>query len=445
MELVLQAAQLIGLFLTCGTNIWLSNVATHDMKVLIVSPVPTDPIIAGNRSRVAALFTALVGLGYEVTFAYVPYETADYEQMRTRLGDRFHVLQAKPPPFPNFARRLERKIGRIFDLKSAHSWKVDEWFDESLIPQILQLHAKESFESILIEYVFLSKLAAHLSPSVRTIIDTHDLMGDRHKRYLDAGMTPTWFATTRSEEISALNRAKAVLAIQQEEADYLRQSVSAEVFCVGHLLNFDIRPVPDPGGSRILFVGSANPINAHALEWFLYSVFPRIQREVPNSELAVVGEVGHARGWPGHVLLLGKQHSLADTFSQATIVINPVQFGTGLPVKTVEALGYGKPVVATPAGVRGLETHFHQAVALAESPTAFAERVVELLKSKQARSVMALHAISAAREWQQHQLTMLNCAVTGQPVPRQVEGNVPPKMPTISIGSAQKTNQSECA
>ena len=50
--------------------------------------------------------------------------------------------------------------------------------------------------------------------------------------------------------------------------------------------------------SRILFVGSANPINVQALEWILGAVFPHIQKKRADSELVVAGEVGRVRRWP---------------------------------------------------------------------------------------------------------------------------------------------------
>jgi glycosyltransferase involved in cell wall biosynthesis len=64
---------------------------------------------------------------------------------------------------------------------------------------------------------------------------------------------------------------------------------------------------------------------------------------------------GRVRRWPNWVSLLGNQDSLVDTYARAAVVINPVKFGTGLPVKTIEALSYGKPIVATSAGGRDLE------------------------------------------------------------------------------------------
>lgn len=383
------------------------------MKVLIVSPVPTDPPVAGNRARVAALFTALVHLGHDVTFAYVPYETADYDKMTQRLGDRLLILHSAAPPFERVAARLRRKVKRKFGFESAHLWKVDEWFDESLLPQIRQLQERECFQVVLIEYVYLSKLACGLPTSVRTIIDIHDLMGDRHKQYLNAGMQPTWFATKPAEEISALNRADAIIAIQQEEAEYLRRTVSSEVFIVGHLFGLDVNPLPDPAGARILFVGSSNSINVQGLEWFVGSVFPKIRKQMPNSELAIAGPVGHERSWPDGITVLGNLNSLAEAYADATLVINPVRFGTGAPVKTIEALSYGKPVVATPAGVRGLGADFQRAISIVENPDAFAERVLELLENKAERSAMSHHAIAAAGLWQRRQLTTLHVAITG--------------------------------
>jgi glycosyltransferase involved in cell wall biosynthesis len=385
------------------------------MKVLIVSPIPTDPPIAGNRARVAAIFTALVRSGHEVIFAYVPYDPADYDKMRERLGGRLRVLHAAAPPFKSFSSRLRGRIKRAFGLKSGYLLRVDEWFDEGLLPQIQHLHEKECFEAVLIEYVYLSKLACGLPASVRTIIDTHDIMGDRHKQYFTAGMQPTWFATKRAEEISALNRVKAVIAIQQQEANYFRQNVSSEVFCVGHILDPDFGPLPDPGGARILFVGSINTINLHGVKWFLEQVFPRIQKRRPDVELALAGAVGGERTWPNGTLVLGPQQSLAAVYAAATLVINPVQFGTGLAIKTVEALSYGKPVVATPAGARGLDIDFRGALCLAETPDAFAEQVLELLENVGKRSAMAHQAIAASHQWQHRQVSVLNAAITGQP------------------------------
>jgi len=222
------------------------------MKVLIVSFVMAYPVTTGNGARIASLTSALESLGHDIVFAYVPYYPSDYTSddcylMKGRLGSKLRILRAGSPPFPRLIHRIQRKIARVFGSKSAYRWSVDEWFDDGLVSQVQKLHADEHFDAVLIEYVLLSKLATALPGSVRTIIDAHDVMGDRHIRFLQTGLMPGWFTTSPTREISALNRANAVIAIQEEEASYFRQNLSADVFCVGHLFGPEVSPLPDPG------------------------------------------------------------------------------------------------------------------------------------------------------------------------------------------------------
>jgi polysaccharide biosynthesis protein PslH len=384
------------------------------MKLLMVSPVPTDPLTAGNRARVSVLLALLTRLGHDVSFAYVPYEPADHNAMQNRLGKRLRVLESGAPPFPTFSGGVKRKLSRVLRLTSAHRWDVDEWFDDRLLSQVEDLEKVEHFDSVLIEYVFLSKLVDAFSERTRTIIDTQDLMGDRHKLYVKAGLAPAWFATPPQQEIKALNRANAVIAIQPHEEQYLKNKTSAEVFCVGHIGALDLQPMPDPGGTRILFVGSDNPINLHALQWFTDSVLPDITRKIPTCHLALAGRISYQRTWPAGTLILGTPSDLRPAYAGATLVINPVLFGTGLPIKTVEALTYGRPLVATPAGLRGLSSEFAGAVSVAESAEEFAEKVIELLKSQKARTRLTHNATSVLRQWQSRQVANLEAAIGGK-------------------------------
>ena len=162
-----------------------------------------------------------------------------------------------------------------------------------------------------------------------------------------------------------------------------------------------------------LFVGSANPINIRGLEWFLQSAFPEIRARIPGCELAIAGAASEGRAWLNAVLALRRIESLTPVCAAATVVINPVTFGTGLPVKTIEALSYGRPLVATAAGVRGLGSQFAGAFLVAENAGEFARLVVELLENKAARARLSENALAAVHSWRLQQLTALDAAVRG--------------------------------
>jgi polysaccharide biosynthesis protein PslH len=383
------------------------------MKLLVVSPVPTDPQTAGNRARVSSLMTMLEALGHDVYFAYAPYEPGEYKAMEKRLGTRFRALRSKGPPNTRIMGRAKRKVLRLLRLRQPYLWQVDEWFDDGLLAQVADLHRRERFEAVLVEYVFLSKIIKAFPDSVRTIIDAQDLMANRHQVYLSHGMTPAWFATTPKQEISSLGRAHAVIAIQEEEARYLRGQLTNEVFCVGHIDAPVADIAPDPDNNKILFIGSENPINIHGLDWFARLAWPEIRRQVPNCELVIAGRAGTARAWPEGVSVLGEVRSLAGMYAEATVVINPVQFGTGLPIKTIEALNYGKPLVTTSAGARGLGAEFATALLVEAEAGLFAQRVVHLLKNKDARAALVRNGRETAHSWRLQQLASLDNAVRG--------------------------------
>ena len=52
---------------------------------------------------------------------------------------------------------------------------------------------------------------------------------------------------------------------------------------------------------------------------------------------------------------LGRVPDLEPHYRQAAVVINPVPYGSGLKIKSVEALAFGKCLVTSQAGVSGLE------------------------------------------------------------------------------------------
>jgi hypothetical protein len=346
-------------------------------KILVISPVPTDPQTAGNRARVASLTRALRDAGHTVWFMHVEQEPGDGDAMRADWGERYIPVPYERPAPPRFARFRHR--ARKLRLDAGYRLGIDEWYDSALDLSIDRFLAEHSVDAVLVEYAFMSRALLRVPRGVLRVLDTHDVLADRHRRYLANGMTPAWFSCSRRAEARALARADVVLAIQDTEADYFRTQCPARVETIGHPIH--LQPLPDaaivPG--RILLVGSYNPINLAALEWFVEQVLPHVLARCPGAELAVAGSIcSRAVERPG-TRLLGRVDQLADAYAAAQVVINPMQFGTGLKIKSVEALGHARALVTTPCGAEGLEAGAGRAFRVAADPMAFADQLSELL------------------------------------------------------------------
>jgi glycosyltransferase involved in cell wall biosynthesis len=81
------------------------------------------------------------------------------------------------------------------------------------------------------------------------------------------------------------------------------------------------------------------------------------------------------------VQTLGFVDDLAGVYASARCAIVPLLQGGGTPLKLIEALAYGLPVLATPRAVAGLQIHNGKDCLVAEGGEAFAEALIDLLRN----------------------------------------------------------------
>jgi glycosyltransferase involved in cell wall biosynthesis len=76
-----------------------------------------------------------------------------------------------------------------------------------------------------------------------------------------------------------------------------------------------------------------------------------------------------------------------DAYLRMDVVVNPMIGGTGLKIKTVEGLAYGRPVLSTKAGASGLSIEHPDL--LHEDIDSLVERIHELAKSPEEAITLA--------------------------------------------------------
>jgi succinoglycan biosynthesis protein ExoO len=189
-----------------------------------------------------------------------------------------------------------------------------------------------------------------------------------------------------------------VVAIQSEEAAVVRQWLPDQRVIVAPIAVTTVAApqVGEPG--VMLFVGSSTAPNVLGLDWFVEAILPRVRAEVPEATLWVAGTVcGKLKAAPDGVRLLGPVRDLAAVYRAAAVVVSPLQVGSGLKIKLIEALGHGKAVVGTSVTMQGVGETLADAVAVADEPERFAAAVIELLSDAELRERRATAALALAR------------------------------------------------
>lgn len=379
-------------------------------SILIVSPTPTHPATAGNRVRIAALADAMRQLGYDVDLLYLARESGDLDAMRAAWGEGLTVVESRPEArgLVRRLRRAARRLGRRAGVDAAWRFGIDEWYEPGLDRALRALLQRTRYAAVMVEYVFLSRALEAVPPGTLRILDTHDVFSNRHRMYLAEGRTPAWFSCSPQQEARALGRADVVVAIKESEADYFRTLTPGPVVTVGHIARA-LTPscVPDAGRHTIAILGSANAINLESTRWFVTEVLPGIRRRVPDVSVVVAGSVCEGLDDAPGVRRLGVVDDVGDVYRSAAVVVNPMRYGTGLKIKTVEAMGYGKALVTTPVGAEGLERSAGPGFRVAASADEFVEAVAGLLECEEARRTAERAARAHLEEYNDQALRQL--------------------------------------
>ena len=360
-------------------------------RVLLLSPVPTHPQTAGNRTRVGSLLQTLLELGYDVTFLHARQEEGDDLDMRQIWGQAYKSI-GYAWPLARYDTRLKRKLFGRFSADAKYAVHIDEWYDPALDSELSELHRLAPFHAVIASYVFFSRALLNFGPEVRLIIDTHDAFANRHRQYLAHGETPKWFSTTPRGEGIAFDRADLVFAIQDREKKEFAKLTRTPVVTLGHITPVD--PLASVANGRILFVASDNGINVHGINHFINNIFPAIRQQIPSAVLVIAGSVCRSLAEGEGIKLLGRVDDLRSTYADSSVVINPVQFKTGVAIKNLEALGYGKPLVTAVIGSEGMEAGRGTAYLAAQTDDEFASQVVSILMDRAFSEELSRHALA---------------------------------------------------
>jgi glycosyltransferase involved in cell wall biosynthesis len=241
-------------------------------------------------------------------------------------------------------------------------------------------------------------------------------MANRYERFLAAHAEPEWWSISRRDERKALRRADGVIAIQEQEAAYFRRLAGVPVTTVGHITNVHSLAPSTASAPTLLFVGSSNGVNQEGVKWLLATVWPEVLARCPTARLILVGTIGLVLkhlALPPNVEMIGPVDDVASSYAPAHVVVNPLRFGTGLKIKSVEAMRYGRALVSTSIGAEGLDDAVGRGITIADTAATFADACVTLLTDADRRRSQEHAAIGFLEAWNARCRAALRDALIG--------------------------------
>jgi glycosyltransferase involved in cell wall biosynthesis len=134
--------------------------------------------------------------------------------------------------------------------------------------------------------------------------------------------------------------------------------------------------------NSLIFTGSFTyHVNHQAMEWYVREVNPLVQAHISDVQLSITGDHANLPLPPANnVTRTGFVDDIRSWIASSCISLAPIFMGGGTRLKILEAMALRTPVVATTKGAEGLDVEHGKHLLLADTPQAFADAVISLLR-----------------------------------------------------------------
>ena len=132
--------------------------------------------------------------------------------------------------------------------------------------------------------------------------------------------------------------------------------------------------------------------NQEAMQWFHQDVWPIVQAKNPNLTFYMAGKnmPESYKNWQNeHFQVLGEVNNQDAFKAKKSILVVPLRSGSGIRIKTVEAMLAKKAVISTSQGALGIPVTHLENIYIADSSEAFAAGIQRLTEEIELRNQLA--------------------------------------------------------
>lgn len=374
------------------------------LRCLLVSPIYTNSPLTGGGQRTLHLYRALARLGtVDVVFiseSVCVAQERDLPAFRNNLPLAGHVgfyrsteqFLAAPEPSAGLVGSVRHAVRRVVRALRPRS----HFFQPSAAAkaELGRLIETRGYDVIVGRYLQTTALSGALDQSdVPVVVDLDDL---DDAVLLSRMRSPTttrirrWVLRFQALQVASVSkrfraRCRHVFTATEADRAAVRHASSSVLPNIPYRRDDAAAPHVASAGRTLLFVGShGHRANQEGITYFVTSIWPQIRRRAGDARFRIVG----SGGWDlvraeleatDGVDVVGLVDDLSREYAGAALCVAPVFEGSGTKIKILEALMYGRVVVAAAHSSRGLDDLLAGGMVAAASDAEMVEQVVALL------------------------------------------------------------------
>ena len=209
------------------------------------------------------------------------------------------------------------------------------------------------------------------------------------------------FKMLRSAEYNAFSKFDALTIISETDADAIPHKRNLDIAIVPNGVDFDFftSDYRLPIKYDIAFCGNMSyPPNINASHYLVQKIMPLVWARRPNTTLLLAGaspkhSVSRLAADP-RVTLEPSLPDIRTAYASSRIFAAPMQIGSGLQNKLLEAMAMQRPCVTTSLANAALGAQHGKQLFIADTPETFAEAILDLLDNQALADAVAQQGYS---------------------------------------------------
>ena len=202
------------------------------------------------------------------------------------------------------------------------------------------------------------------------------------------------FKMLRSTEYNSFKIFDDLTIISEIDSDAVPHPKFGDIHVIPNGVDFDyFRPMEREKQYDIVFCGNMRyEPNVNAAQYLVKQVMPLVWETFPEAKLLIAGasprhNVSHLAN--DRITVSGYVEDIRESYASAKIFAAPMQKGSGLQNKLLEAMAMGLPCVTTSLANDSLCAEKDKEVLVGDTPLSFADSLVALLGSEEKRDTLA--------------------------------------------------------
>ncbi len=286
----------------------------------------------------------------------------------------------------------------LINLMGSQSFHVSRFFQAKVARALEQLLKAKDFDIIQFEGIFMAPYLGITQQfsKAKTILRPHNVEHKIWERFLktERNFAKSMYLHIQTErlkkyELEIAPHFDAILAISEPDLSFFLNISAQPSMSMSSAINLLNYPELSSQENNFFYLGAMDWMpNVAGMNWFLKEVWPLVLETLQEAQFVLAG-----REMPQELLthnqkgvrVLGEIDDAQAFYRKNGILVIPLLSGSGIRIKLIEGLSYGKAIVSTNVGAEGVATANGSNILLRDSPQQFADAMIKLYKNKEQR------------------------------------------------------------